>query len=108
MKKVNKKENRKAFFRILKEARLYSEWVRCRRKRKAIGGSSDNTLFECLNFSDILIYSFGWDESKVNNLWCTLSRIKLTSSEIVKNKKIMDDIKSTVKKFIDNSKPIYI
>ena len=102
MKKVNKKEvikeNRKAFFRILKEARLYSEWTKCRRKRKAIGGSSDNTLFEFLNFSNILIYSFGWDESKVNNLWCTLSRIKLPPSEIVINKEIMDNIKSTVKK----------
>ena len=110
MKKVNKKENRKAFFRILKEVRLYPEWARCRRKRIAfligIGKHELYDLFKTEYFGDILVYSFGWDDSKVNDLWCKLSRIKLPPSEIVKNKETMDNIKSIVKKFTDNSKPI--
>ena len=109
MKEVNKKENRKAFFRILKEVRLYPEWARCRKQRIAfliqLNRYERYDLFRTEYFGDILVYSFGWDDSKVTDLWCKLSRIKLSPSEIVKNKEAMDNIKSIVKKFIDNSKP---
>ena len=29
----NKRDNKKAFFRVLKELGLYTEWTKCRRKR---------------------------------------------------------------------------
>ena len=100
--KVNQKENRKAFFRILKEMGLYPEWIKCRRKRIAnliqMNSKESCELFSIEKFGDILIYSFGWDCSKISRLWCSLASIKERSNDIVKSEALMDKIKNIVKK----------
>ena len=105
--KVNKKENRKAFFRILKENGLYPEWIKCRRKRIAylaqMNYKESYDPFSIEKFGDILIYSFGWDSSKISNLWCSLAGIKESSKDIIKSEALMDRIKSSVKKYINKN-----
>jgi hypothetical protein len=98
---VNKKENRKAFLRILKETGLYPEWAKCRKRRidhlKQLDTHESYDLFSMEIFGDILVYSFGWDSSKISNLWCALSSIKERPKDIVKSDALMDRIKSTIK-----------
>lgn len=104
--KVNKKENRKAFLRILKETGLYTEWAKCRKQRITrliqLGSPESYDLFGMEYFGDILVYSFGWDCSKISNLWCSLSSIKERPKDIVKSDALMDRIKSTIKLHTSN------
>lgn len=101
--KTSKKEkNRKAFLRILKENGLYSEWIKCRKKRISqlmqLNTHESYDLFNMEYFGDILIYSFGWDCSRIPNLWCSLARIKERPKDIVESDVLMGVVKGTVEK----------
>ena len=104
---VNRRENKKAFFRILKETGLYSEWTKCRRQRIAylirLGNRESYDLFSIEQFGDILIYSFGWDCSKISNLLCSLSSIKGSSKDIVKSDALMDRIKNAINQYTNKN-----
>ena len=102
----NKRDNKKAFFRVLKELGLYTEWTKCRRKR--IEQLKINNVKDCdevlyklygFDFGNTLIYSFGWDTSSVPRLWSDLACMKVQASLLINNKTLMNRAKEIVKKY---------